>query len=73
MLKLLWAIEFKRDKMWVKWIHSYYIKRQDIYTVKLSNQASWILRKIIKTRDTLSTGGDWSEVCIGGKFSVNKS
>ncbi|XP_048493138.1 uncharacterized protein LOC109136047 [Beta vulgaris subsp. vulgaris] len=72
MIKLLWAIEFKRDKLWVKWIHSYYIKRQGVLTVNLSNQTSWILRKIISTRDSLSDIEGWSAVCTGDKFSIKK-
>lgn len=39
-LKLLWAIEYKRDKLWVKWIHSYYFKRQGVLVVNQSNQSS---------------------------------
>ncbi|XP_057251725.1 uncharacterized protein LOC130591813 [Beta vulgaris subsp. vulgaris] len=36
MLKLLWAIAFKTDKLWVKWVHSYYIKRSSYDTNRLA-------------------------------------
>lgn len=70
MHKLLWATEFKRDKLWVKWVHSYYIKRQNVLTINLSNQTSWILRKIISTRMVMSDIGGWSQVSTGQKFSM---
>ncbi|XP_010665724.1 uncharacterized protein LOC104882983 [Beta vulgaris subsp. vulgaris] len=44
MLKLLWAIAFKTDKMWVKWVHAYYIKRLTYSTVNVTAKSSWLLR-----------------------------
>ncbi|XP_019248388.1 PREDICTED: uncharacterized protein LOC109227643 [Nicotiana attenuata] len=38
--KLLWAIMAKKDKFWIKWIHSQYIKQKDITTMDAPKQAS---------------------------------
>lgn len=29
-MKLLWAIVHKKDHLWVRWMHAYYIKQQDV-------------------------------------------
>ena len=39
-LKLLWAIAFKQDKMWVRWINAYYMKRSNVMEVNLSNNTT---------------------------------
>lgn len=39
-MKLLWAIEFKRDKLWVKCVHAYYIKRVVVTTVTIKASCS---------------------------------
>ncbi|KAH6801336.1 hypothetical protein C2S52_001800 [Perilla frutescens var. hirtella] len=51
--KLLWSISHKSDKLWVKWIHGYYIKHQDLTTINIPSQASWVVRKILAARNTI--------------------
>lgn len=55
--KLLWDVAFKFDKLWVKWVNAYYIKRLDINTVAISANSSWLLRKIIDCRGLLNVIG----------------
>ncbi|XP_019415090.1 PREDICTED: uncharacterized protein LOC109326751 [Lupinus angustifolius] len=50
MTKLLWNLASKIDKLWVKWIHTYYLKGADIFNFHLSPSCSWTLRVIIKCR-----------------------
>ncbi|XP_048503044.1 uncharacterized protein LOC125498803 [Beta vulgaris subsp. vulgaris] len=40
MLKLLWAIAYKSDRLWVKWVHEYYIKRFT-YTTGVQQHVPW--------------------------------
>lgn len=40
-LKLLWDVTFKNNKLWVKWIHAYYLKKHTIYNVTISSNISW--------------------------------
>lgn len=42
-----WDLAHKLDKLWIRWIHSYYIKYQHINTMPIPQQASWLVRKII--------------------------
>ena len=48
MLKQLWNIASKKENLWVKWVHSYYMKNQEIQTANVSIHASWSYKKIIK-------------------------
>ena len=73
LLKLLWAIEFKANKLWVKWIDAYYLKHNSTLNVVITNNISWILRKIIKTRETLEDIGGWEQVVHNGQFSIKKA
>ncbi|XP_019250940.1 PREDICTED: uncharacterized protein LOC109229843 [Nicotiana attenuata] len=48
--KLYWNVAQKEDRMWIKWIHAYYIKGQQMEQVKVPTQASWMVRKILEAR-----------------------
>ncbi|XP_019238224.1 PREDICTED: uncharacterized protein LOC109218324 [Nicotiana attenuata] len=47
--KLLWNICKKKEKLWVQWVHAYYIKDNNIWNTKPKN-ASWVIQKIFKAR-----------------------
>lgn len=42
-------LQKEKDKMWVRWVHSYYIKRNQIWQF-IPKQASWVVQKIIKMK-----------------------
>ena len=46
--KLRWDLANKEDKLWVKWIHAYYIKGQR--ERKMSNYASWTVKKVMNAK-----------------------
>ncbi|XP_010320549.2 uncharacterized protein [Solanum lycopersicum] len=46
--KLCWDLENKADKLWIKWIHAYYIKGQREW--RMSNNASWMVKKIMNAK-----------------------
>ena len=48
--KLLWALSMKRDKLWVQWVHAYYIKRREVDDFVVPANISWSLRNILKCR-----------------------
>ncbi|XP_009790510.1 uncharacterized protein [Nicotiana sylvestris] len=48
-----WDLAQKKDKMWIKWIHTYYIKGQSILEMNLPQQASWMVRKIIEAKEMI--------------------
>lgn len=51
MVRPLWALCKKQDALWVKWVHSYIIKDQNFWVIKLPNACSWALRKLLKLRN----------------------
>jgi hypothetical protein len=59
--KLLWNIYSKADSLWIKWIHSYYIKNDHILTMPLKSTCSWILKAIIYQRETLVQIPGWQQ------------
>ncbi|XP_019251222.1 PREDICTED: uncharacterized protein LOC109230152 [Nicotiana attenuata] len=49
-MKHLWAITKKKDCLWIRWVHSYYIKNRRIDTMPIPKSATWVVRKIIEQR-----------------------
>lgn len=52
-LKQLWVVAMKKDYLWIKWVHSYYIKDQDLEHKPIPKFAAWVIRKIMETREVL--------------------
>ncbi|XP_019248326.1 PREDICTED: uncharacterized protein LOC109227583 [Nicotiana attenuata] len=60
-LKQMWNLCNKKDRLWIKWMHIYYIKKEKTWNVK-TNQAAWTTQKILKagklyTKDRLLKWG----------------
>lgn len=50
-LKLVWRILSSKNSLWVKWIHTYLIRKGSFWTVRETLQVgSWMWRKILKYR-----------------------
>lgn len=49
MLKLLWNLSGKSNSMWVR-IHTYYLKYDDLVTIGIKINTSWIVKAILKQR-----------------------
>lgn len=70
--KLLWCLNQKKDKIWIRWVYGYYIKQHEIYDMAIPKQCSWVVRKIFGARDhmkSLQNGRDWLQHT---SFSVQK-
>nr|XP_018629371.1 uncharacterized protein LOC108946707 [Nicotiana tomentosiformis] len=52
-IKQLWSIAQKKDCLWIKWVHSYYIKKQTFDSCPIPKTTAWVIRKILETRDTI--------------------
>ncbi|KAJ8552793.1 hypothetical protein K7X08_020186 [Anisodus acutangulus] len=46
----LWAIANKKECLWVRWVHSYYLKQESVENCNIPANATWVIRKIIVTR-----------------------
>ena len=51
--KHMWAISKKQDRLWIKWIHAYYIKQNNPLTMAIPVRLSWALKKILASRETI--------------------
>ncbi|KAK4732122.1 hypothetical protein R3W88_025110 [Solanum pinnatisectum] len=45
-----WDLTHKQDKIWIRWIHSFYIKNHDIQVKPIPQHACWMNRKILKAK-----------------------
>ena len=45
---LCWDLANNEDKLWINWIHTYYLKGQNEWQKK--EQASWMIRKIMQAK-----------------------
>lgn len=48
LLKHLWDIARKKDRLWVLWVHEYLIKHHHLDSMRIPQGASYMLRKILK-------------------------
>lgn len=53
MLKLLWNLCRKSDSLWVRWMQRYYIKGEELVDIWDKTSHSWIVKYILKQRDSL--------------------
>lgn len=68
LVKLLWNLHLKKDTLWVKWIHAYYIKNDDLMAVHCKNTWSWILKATCSLRETVGLSQTWSNADPVKKF-----
>ncbi|XP_058217276.1 uncharacterized protein LOC131328342 [Rhododendron vialii] len=61
-LRHLWALCKRENNLWVKWIHSYFIKDQNFWVMKLPQDCSWTMRKLMKLRGLCQS---WVKHVIG--------
>lgn len=66
LLKLLWNLSDKADSLWERWIHTYYVKNQNIMDIEVTTNASWIVKEILNQRAVL-------EVEVGGGICCTRT
>ncbi|XP_059302025.1 uncharacterized protein LOC132053954 [Lycium ferocissimum] len=71
--KLLWALSQSKQKLWIAWIHTYYIKTQLLENMESPKQASWMVRKIFNMRKYWSQQDIRNQVVQKGKFKITKA
>lgn len=49
--KLLWNVNLRKDRTWIKWIHGYYIRGRDIFSMQIPQHCSWVVRKLLEARE----------------------
>lgn len=72
MLKLLLNLYTKSDSLWVKWAHTYYIKGYKRMDMKGKASYSWIMKAILKHRESLvCMQTTWNHI-MHNKFTMKK-
>ncbi|XP_070045701.1 uncharacterized protein [Nicotiana tomentosiformis] len=51
--KICWDLKTKKDTLWIKCNREYYIKAQPLESMAIPQQASWMVRKILKALEEL--------------------
>ena len=67
--KHLWALSQKQDKLWIRWLHVYYIKQQDVLNMAVPNRISWAMKKILSSRQLFVIPGT-ENMLAGPIFSI---
>ncbi|CAK8532362.1 unnamed protein product [Lathyrus sativus] len=69
MMKLLWNICRKTDDLWVRWIHAYYLKNEDVMYRMVKNSDSNIFKTILLQRENIGNMQMvWNEMVQAGRF-----
>ncbi|XP_058782985.1 uncharacterized protein LOC131657628 [Vicia villosa] len=50
MMKLLWDLRKKIDNLWVLWLHTYYNKGQNLMSMEVRKDSTWIVKGVMKAR-----------------------
>lgn len=72
MIKLLWNLCGKVDSLWIKWIHSYYIKKYNIWFVTIRSICSWIMKAVLMQRINLQQNQTWQRMLQDPNFYTRK-
>ncbi|XP_058753184.1 uncharacterized protein LOC131626385 [Vicia villosa] len=67
-IKLLWNLQAKADKLWVMWMHVYYLKGQPIDTWRMPTNCSWIMKKMMSYRADMHHSTYWNNSLQTGKY-----
>ncbi|XP_075092545.1 uncharacterized protein LOC142172764 [Nicotiana tabacum] len=75
-LRLLYAntygIYARKKRLWIKWVHNYYVKRNHLWEIKPRN-ASWMVSKVFKAMKTVeAVGYTYEDLMDVTQFSIKK-
>lgn len=68
--KLLWNLSGKVGRLWIKWVHKYYIKNSLLMNVHVTHNCYKTLRAIMKQRDVARQMQGWDS--MSRKFETNR-
>ncbi|XP_062074860.1 uncharacterized protein LOC133778856 [Humulus lupulus] len=69
--KYVWAISSKQDNLWVRWIHSVYLKNENCWDYISPTNGSWYWKKIVRIKEKYKLLTNF-QVLMTGKYSVQK-
>ncbi|CAI9095050.1 OLC1v1030907C1 [Oldenlandia corymbosa var. corymbosa] len=60
--KQLWDLSNRKESLWVKWMHMYYIKGRSVWDCRAPKNSSWHWKKLLKIKEAMKAGisnGKW--------------
>ncbi|XP_058764404.1 uncharacterized protein LOC131637850 [Vicia villosa] len=71
MMKLLWGLNRKNDCLWVKWMHTYFLKGKELMSIEVTTNNSWISKGILSARHAIhSVQQTWDKTKDGSRFRM---
>ncbi|GAB2269861.1 hypothetical protein Dimus_038809 [Dionaea muscipula] len=68
--KLLWDIGRKKDRLWIRWISTYYLHRSSVWVV-MDDKGSWAWRALMKVRNSMIMLPGLQQLGVMGKGSAS--
>ncbi|XP_058757124.1 uncharacterized protein LOC131630357 [Vicia villosa] len=68
--KLPWNIHLKLDRLWIRWLDTFYFKGEDVLAWQSTPNSSWILKKIVKHKTEVSSTKHWTEAINSGRYKT---
>ncbi|XP_058783432.1 uncharacterized protein LOC131658115 [Vicia villosa] len=70
-LRLLWNLSGKTDSLCVRWIQAYYLKNKQLMEIQIKPNHTWIMKAILKQRDTVQNMDDWENIMNNNFFNMS--
>ncbi|XP_058765398.1 uncharacterized protein LOC131638870 [Vicia villosa] len=70
MVRLLWNLCKKKYSMWVRWVHMYYVKEDNVMEMNIKDSFSWIFKRIINLRGQMHGLRQWDVMMQMEKFKM---
>ncbi|CAK8541096.1 unnamed protein product [Lathyrus sativus] len=72
LLKCLWNLCNKTDNLWVKWVHTHYLKENSVMNYEIKAYNSWIVRGILKQHNNMEViQNEWEQIINAQKFKAS--
>ncbi|XP_062112537.1 uncharacterized protein LOC133823707 [Humulus lupulus] len=69
LFKYVWAVAAKEDNLWVRWVHSVYIKDGEWWDYIAPVHGSWYWRKVVAIKDTVKSLADLA-LFTQGRYNI---
>ncbi|XP_030487495.2 uncharacterized protein LOC115704429 [Cannabis sativa] len=70
MFKYVGAIANKEENLWVKWVHSVYLKQEDWWSYEASPQGSWYWKQVVAAKNQIQSLMD-AQQFTQGKYQIS--
>ena len=70
LFKHAWAVEHKKDILWVRWVNHVYMKGRSFWDITPTANCSWYWKKILEVRDMFAEKGDLEKFKKGSTYKI---